>query len=1130
MRFLIYTILSFFIATNIAAVGLSDLDVTKLTKPSNISTASEANEKSSSGSAGKSVYIVQLADPSVAAYEGGIEGLEATSNRATGATRLDVYSRASKAYEKHLSDSQDQFKASCERALGQRLNVKYKYQHAFNGVAMELTPEQAASIARLPNVKSIAPERMEKLDTDVGPQFIKAQAIWKGVGHLRKSKGEGIVVAILDSGINFTHPSFADIGGDGYDHNNPLGSGNYIPGSHCDVVDPTFCNDKLIGAWDLTGPADGDTPDDSDGHGSHTAATAAGNVIDGATLFAPTTSVTRDISGVAPHANIIAYDVCIDSCPGSALLAAINQVVIDAAALPNGIHALNYSISGGNNPYSDPIELGFLDAMAAGVYVSTSAGNSGPGPATTGHNSPWVAATGALTHNRKVENSLVDLTSDGATLADIVSAGFTSGYGPAPIVHARDFPTSNGSQNDTDPAQCLDPFPAGHFNGEIVVCDRGAIARVEKGANVLAGGAGGFVLANTASSGESVVADAHVLPGVHIGFTAAQVLSNWLLSETNTMATITGFSLSLDKANGDIMAGFSSRGPNTAIDVIKPDIAGPGVSIFAAEAQGQTTPPEYQFLSGTSMSSPHNAGAGALMSAVRPKWSPFAIKSALMMTAKVHGVLKEDGQTQTDPFDVGAGRINLRGAPKAGLILDETRDNFLAADPALGGDPKTLNIASMQDGTCVGRCGWERTVTNPTRKPAIWEVKAKSKAEGLVLKAQPEKFMIKPGGSRTIKVRANTTLAPAGWSFGELKLEARGHNKSPDLHMPIAIQSVTSSNSVLFKKTVDKAEAKEDDVLTYQIDITNGGLDDVIDLSDRLPKDLDYVDGSATETVTGGTTIAPFQFDGKSLTWSGTLDVGGVAVGGSPVAPPFGGYVSLRAIGLSPITCSASCDDTSITISGLPAFTYGGKTYTDIVVSTNGIAIPGTDSTNAFDNVNQNLPDPTPPNGIAPFWTDLDLDGTDPADTGAGDIFVATAGSDAIIIEWSDVEVWNIPGQTFSFQLQILTNATGAPGIWIVYDQLPFAPSALTVGAEADTGVGTSIYYNGVGTFPVTGVPGTLLIADLIGGTAQFTFQAKVDDCDDDKKARPIVNRANVVSGDNKETAIAVTRCADDDN
>ena len=192
---------------------------------------------------------------------------------------------------------------------------------------------------------------------------------------------------------------------------------------------------------------------------------------------------------------------------------------------------------------------------------------------------------------------------------DIAGKGFTSAYGPASIVHASGF----------GDGMCLSPFPPGTWtNGEIVICDRGAIARVEKGQNVLDGGAGGFVLSNTAAEGESVVGDPHFLPAVHIGFIDAQVLEAWVLDGgAGHTASIAGATLDIDPANGDIMADFSSRGANRALpDIIVPSVTAPGVDIIAAF--GTDGDIEWSFLSGTSMSGPHTAGAGALLSALHP--------------------------------------------------------------------------------------------------------------------------------------------------------------------------------------------------------------------------------------------------------------------------------------------------------------------------------------------------------------------------------------------------------------------------------------------------------------------------------------------------------------------------------
>ena len=1059
------------------------------------------------------VYIIQLEDDPVAAYMGGIKGLPATANRATGANKLDTNSKASKKYRAHLKQKQQEFLADSQKAIGRSVDVTYDYQIVLNALAAEMSEAEADALRSMPGVKAVVRERYEVPLTDVGPEWINAPDILSGPpNNLPHSMGEGIVIAILDSGINSDHPSFADIGGDGYDHTNPLGSGNYVPGSYCDVVDPEFCNDKLIGAWDFTGPADGTSPEDTDGHGSHTAGTAAGNVVPGATLAAPTTSLTRDITGVLPHANIIAYDVCIDSCPGSALLAAINQVVIDAANLPDGIHALNYSISGGADPYNDIIESGFLNATAAGVYVAASAGNAGPGPSTTGHNSPWVSTTAAMTHNRLIENAVVDMASDGDPLADIVGAGFTSGYGPAPIINSADlegaFPGSTlcglGGIGDFIP-----PWPAGTFNGEIVACTRGTFGRVEKGANVLAAGAGGYILMD---NGAGIVGDAHVLPGVHITQADGATLAAWLAANTNPVGTISGYSLSLDAANGDILAGFSSRGPSVAVDVLKPDIGGPGVSIFAAEADGQAlASPEYQFLSGTSMSSPHNAGAGALLGAARPDWTPYEIRSALMMTAQRDTVLKEDGSTPADPFDTGAGRLDLSRAQEVGIVLDETPANFVAANPAIGGDPKTLNIASMQDSVCVGTCSWTRTVRNVERHTGQWDLSTVA-APGLGLSVNPDgRLKVKSGNTAEITVTADTTLAPNGWHFGSLEMARNGDG--PDLHMPIAVRAATSSNSDLLTKTVDADAAAEGEPLNYEINLVNGTLAGTIDLTDVLPDGVDFVPGSESEVITNGTTITPFSHSGGQLTWSGTLDPGGLDLTASP--SPFG-YFPLASLGVAPFACPSNCDDGAIALN-VPSFVYTGQSYSQVIWSVNGTLEAGLASGVASSASNQNLPDPTVPNNvIAPFWTDLNL--------GAGGnwyVAVLNAGpTQFTVYEWEDVPLFGDLANRYSFQVWVQNGPSG--NIWVTYAQLGDVSGA-TVGVENETGtLGSSYWFEGAGTAPAVGTD--LKVRTLVGGTATFSFQGQISSC---TPGEAIVNRVNVNTASTSDTAIAVTECVD---
>ncbi len=381
------------------------------------------------------LYIVKLKGESLASYEGGVAGLPATSPRSTGAAKLDVKSAASVAYLNYLADQHAAFVSKVESQVGRSVNVSARYDAVLNGIAVELTGAEVEEVAKLPEVVFIQRNGVEYPQTDAGPEWIGAPAIWEGTatGGVPGTRGEGVIVGVLDTGINHDHPSFADIGGDGYDHTNPFGSGTYV--GYCEA-NPTYCNDKLIGAWDIEPNGSiGSSPEDDNGHGSHTASTAAGNVLFNALLVAPTIEITFDeISGVAPHANLITYRVCDGGCANAQTIAGTNQAVMD------GVDVINYSIGGGaQNPWGDAGALAFLDARAAGVFVATSAGNSGPGPGTVGspNVSPWMLAVGASTHNRKMFNSVVDLSGGNTPPpADIVGEGVTEGYGPAPIVYA----------------------------------------------------------------------------------------------------------------------------------------------------------------------------------------------------------------------------------------------------------------------------------------------------------------------------------------------------------------------------------------------------------------------------------------------------------------------------------------------------------------------------------------------------------------------------------------------------------------------------------------------------------------------------------------------------------------------
>ena len=413
--------------------------------------------------------------------------------------------------------------------------------------------------------------------------------------------------------------------------------------------------------------------------------------------------------------------------------------------------------------------------------MSTSAGNDGPRPETVGSpaNAPWLLSVGASTHNRAFVNSVTDLSGgDTTSPGTLTGKSFTAGYGPAPIVYAGDY----GDK------RCTAPFAPGTFSGQIVVCERGVNPRVEKGRNVEVGGAGGMVLVNSAADGESEIADPHELPAVHLSYTEGVTLVKWLSSGSGHTARIAGTTADEAASNGDIMAGFSSRGPNRPVPgVIKPDVTAPGVDVLAAtHTTNPASPPEYGVLSGTSMSSPHAAGAAALVRAVHPEWTPAEVQSALTSTGKTTGVRKDDGVKPADAFDMGGGRVDLTQAARAGLVLDEQAPDYLAADPHGGGDPTTLNLATLGHGDCDGDCRWTRTVENATAASTTWAVKT-SGPRGLALTVSPSSFTLAPGATQTLTITADVRKLPVGkWTFADVALTPKSGSAAAQ-HFPVAI-------------------------------------------------------------------------------------------------------------------------------------------------------------------------------------------------------------------------------------------------------------------------------------------------------------------------------------------------------
>ncbi len=794
------------------------------------------------------LVIVQLAEAPLATYSGEIAGLSQPARTESG--RLDVRSGNALAYVEFLEQRQAEVRQQAQSLLGRNIEQRFGFQHAFNGMALEITTDEAEILLERGLVERIEPYAEYPLLTDAGPEWIGAPEVWSGAADPdgAGTLGEGVVAGIIDSGINLGHPSFAEVAEDGYVHTNPLGSGNFIGWCNEGVGTVTdTCNDKLIGTWDFV--SDVDLPpgssvipggEDENGHGTHVAGTVAGNPVD--SNFGGGTN--PPVSGVAPRANVIAYDACYTNadgqglCPNVSTLASIDQVVADGI-----VDVINYSIGGGTSPWNQAISLAFLNAVDAGVFVSASAGNSGPGPDTMGHLQPWVASVAAASHNRFFAAASVSVTDDGAP-DGLDGIGATASQGPAPGGEAGEL------RFDADNLLGCDPFDAAFFDGALAYVERGACAFSQKIDNAADAGAIAVVVANSVSGAPIIMGgtEGTTIPAGMISRGAGDELFAYLQAndpvEARLDAEVPQIQV-IDDSVGDIITNFSSRGPND-FNVTKPSVAAPGSQILApVEAGGGEGDPAFGLKSGTSMSSPHNAGAAALLRALNPTWLPSEIQSALMLTA-FDGMLADGtaGVGPADVFDQGAGRIDVERAAGTPLVLRETTLNFFLANPAEGGDPRTLNLAGISDNDCLLGCSFERSVKSVADEPKQFAVSFESDSD-LDATITPSQFTILPGQNQTLTIDVDPGEGIGDWKFGRVVLtplvelgdEVFGDrfegtvstaNVAPDpanaLGMPASIFATEPFPTIDVDDTPLSASVEAGEVTTLSLDIGNIGL------------------------------------------------------------------------------------------------------------------------------------------------------------------------------------------------------------------------------------------------------------------------------------------------------------------
>lgn len=1028
-----------------------------------------------STSARRTTVMVKLDYDAAAGYAGGVDGLAATSPKVTG-KQLDTGDSAVKKYLRYADRQSAAAAKAIEKAVPSA-DVTGTFNVAYGGLAVTLPENQAKALLALPGVAAVQQDSVEQLQVattglaaaaSTGLQngttkFVGAEKVWKQLGG-RDHAGEGVVVGVLDSGIWPEHPMMKDLGLE-----TPEGGPwacEFGDGTDPELGPAYDCTNKLVGAYAFldTALAQGAVGDDeycdlvakvcsardSDGHGTHTATTAAGTY----TKMAELLGVDRGpVAGVAPGASVIAYRVCSESgCYSSDSVAAVQQAILD------GVEVINFSISGGNSAYTDPVELAFLDAYDAGISVNASAGNDGPGAGTANHASPWVTTVGASTSNREFGTDLVltadngdTFTKDGVTVTDGVTDG--------PVVLAQ----SVAGYTGTD--LCSTPFPAGSVEGKVVACKRGGNARVEKGYNALQGGAIGMILYNPTAS--DVETDNHFLPTVHLEGPNDELLA-FLGSHTGVTATWTEGQVRA--AKGDVMAGFSSRGPLG--EFLKPDVTSVGVQVLAGNTPTPVAlasgPPGqlFQAIAGTSMSSPHSAGVSALVRAAHPSWTPGQVKSALM-TSSVQDVTNVDGSV-AGVFDRGAGSIRADRAVKPSVTFDVKAADYVASatDPLHRVD---LNLPSVQVNPLPGAVTTTRAAKNVTGRTQSFTVRTTA-ADGLKITVTPQRFTLKPGKSQKLTILLDGTATTEGWHSGQITLKTSG---SSNAVLPVAVK--TGAAEVTLDQSCTPTEITRDGLTTCTVTATNFAA----------------VAAPATVKVTSSDKLpvtqvsAPARRSGTGAVWTGTLSpaIAPTITSIEPGESPAGGYLPLSAFGIAPAT---GFGDETIRNFSVPAFKYGDETYTSIGVDSNGYVVVGGGTAEDNDCCNpQTFPSTARPNNVlAPYWTDLSLD---PA-TGGGEIRVGTLtdGVDTwLVVDYAAVRAF---GSTAANTFQVWIQTGDTEGQWFSYGTLG-GPNGQPLSVGAENRDGTS----GVNVASVASDTEYAITTEgpTAGGSVSFTYKAK---------------------------------------
>lgn len=685
---------------------------------------------------GEALMIIEFTDPPLAAYYAQQQ-----------AQNLEVTTQALESYQRALQDAQTAVTPQIE-SLG--VTIISNYTAAYNGLQVYTPLSKLNELRALPGVKAIHRAPIHEVNLSASVPLIGVPEVWDDLGY----DGEGITIAIIDTGIDYTHAVFGGSGDpNDYASNNP------------DIIEPfTFPTAKVIGGYDFAGttydantqpiPFPDPDPLDENGHGTHVASIAAG-------------MAAGDVSsGVAPEANLIALKVFGQDGSTALVLDALEWAT-HHYMLFGWPQVVNMSLGSnfGTNDPANPSVVGSDNATAAGIIVVASAGNAGDNSYITG--SP-AAADGAIS---------VAASEDGYSIQD----GFavltpTSLAGVHPALQSANFDWTSPMLPVTgtlvypevgdDPAQdqrtgCY-PFNATNtqiISGNIVLLDwntPSCAGSVTRAANAVAAGAIGVFMVDDSDVFDLYIAGSSVVPAYSLPLPIGDALKDALAAgavEVVMTAEYQG-SIPYDEPTAvDIIAAFSSRGPRGYDSALKPEITAPGGSIFAA---GMGSGTGGVSLGGTSMAAPHVAGVAALMLQANPDWAPEAIKAAMMNTA----VPLLDN---TPIPRAGSGRINAYRAVDTGVYA-VGNDDLVSLS---WGVPTSRNdlVTHVSHVTVYNESASEATFLTE------WAFQEGSMTDGVNLAIEPASITVAAGGSAVVTVTLTVDMTAIPVLYGATGVE-----------------------------------------------------------------------------------------------------------------------------------------------------------------------------------------------------------------------------------------------------------------------------------------------------------------------------------------------------------------------